>query len=252
MSASQVLTNFLRKLLETGIVIDDGKEKVVITTADAYNKTAGLKKAKHLRLAAEPAEPVKKPTRKKSRGRRRSKGSALTPQRLLSLLEFHKEGITKASLAKVLGVSRPKLAAALQPLREKSKITEDALRYYPTVTDTEEQAAARRKRKTCIVPNCTKPHYAKGFCNNHYNISRREAAKSETNGARHVAAGVADTASYKQQILDALQDRSREFSLYELASLLDKKWQTLRKDIQELINENKVVKEGKKYVIAGQ
>jgi len=257
MSASDMLTNFISKLLESGIVIDDGRERIVISSAGSMEQHSGTKASRHITLEAPFARsPLTKKARpdraKKARPRRKSRASNITPQRLYSIVELHAEGVAKASLAKLLKTSKPKLARLMIPLKEKGRVTEDALRYYPIMTEAVDlSASSRKRRKSCIVPSCNKPHYAKGFCNNCYNISRRETAKVDVSQRRvRKSVPTTETRSYKSEILDTLRRNVGNHSLYELASLLDKKWQTLRKDVQELINENKVVKDGKKYTIS--
>ena len=245
MSASKGLSSLLHNLLESGITLDDGKERIIIAAAKGPKKGSrgvtffSLKTMPSARQGAAKSRSVNLPV------------TAFTPtgkvssRKLFSILEAFQEGISRAMLAKRAGVARKKLTHAMQKLANKGLVTERGGRYYPTESGSAFRSSRKRVHDACTVNNCTASHYAKGLCNNHYNSQRRQAARTTGHGEQRRA-----NASFKDAILSQLREDGGRQSLFELASRLNEKWQTLRKDIQELIAENKVIKDGKNYALA--
>jgi hypothetical protein len=248
MSASKGLSSLLQSLLDSGITIDDGKERIIITAARAPGRKSArgvtlfsLKTQPSGRTASKAARPVNMPV------------TAFTPtgkvssRKLFSIIEAFEDGISRASLAKRAGVARKKLSQAIAKLAAKGLVTERAGRYFPVVSGSGFRSSRRRVHDACTVSGCTAPHYAKGLCNNHYNSQRRQVARTVVvSDSRNSKAA----ASFKDAILHTLREDGGRQSLFELANRLNEKWQSLRKDIQELVTENKVIKDGKRYVIA--
>ena len=248
MSAAKGLSSLLHSLLDSGITIDDGKERITITAARA----PGRKGARGVAFFSLKTQPSARTASTRTRSTAMPV-TAFTPtgkvssRKLFSIIEAFEEGISKASLAKRAGVARKKLSQAIQKLASKGLVTERSGRFFPVVSGSGFRSSRRRVHDACTVNNCTAAHYAKGLCNNHYNSQRRQAARHVTpvEVQRRVAA-----ASFKDAILNQLREDGGRHSLFELASRLNEKWQSLRKDIQELISENKVVKDGKRYTLA--
>lgn len=247
MSASKGLSSLLHSLLDSGITIDDGKERIIITAARAPGRKGArgvtlfsIKTQPSVRTPTTRARPVNMPV------------TAFTPtgkvssRKLFSIIEAFEDGISRASLAKRAGVARKKLSQAIAKLAAKGLVTERSGRFFPAVTSSGYRSSRRRVHDACTVANCTAAHYAKGLCNNHYNSQRRQVARTVTvaEQARR------NSASFKDAILNVLREEGGRQSLFELASNLNEKWQSLRKDIQELVTENKVIKDGKRYTIA--
>jgi hypothetical protein len=244
MSASKGLSSLLQSLLDSGITIDDGKERIIITPARSPGRKSGkgqalfsLKTMPSARAALSRARPNTMPV------------TAFTPtgkvssRKLYSIIEAFQEGISKASLAKRAGVARKKLSQAISKLAAKGLVTERSGRYFPVASGPGYRSSRRRVHDACTVPGCMSAHYAKGLCNNHYNSQRRQAFRT---GAPTEAQRRAN-GSFKDAILSKLREERGRHSLFELANKLNEKWQSLRKDIQELVDENKVVKDGKRY-----
>ena len=247
MSASKGLSSLLHSLLDSGITIDDGKERIIITAARAPGRKGArgvtlfsLKTQPSARTASRAARPVNMPV------------TAFTPtgkvssRKLFSIIEAFEDGISRASLAKRAGVARKKLSQAIAKLAAKGLVTERAGRFFPVVSGSGFRSSRRRVHDACTVANCTAAHYAKGLCNNHYNSQRRQVARTETAVENQRRA----SASFKEAIINQLREDGGRQSLFELASRLNEKWQSLRKDIQELVAENRVVKDGKRYLLA--
>lgn len=247
MSASKGLSSLLQSLLDAGITIDDGKERIVITPARSPGRKSAkgtalfsLKTMPSARTALARVRPTNIPV------------TAFTPtgkvssRKLFSIIEAFQEGISRASLSKRAGVARKKLAPAISKLAAKGLVTERGGRFFPVATGSSYRSARRRVYDACTVPGCMSPHYAKGHCNNHYNSQRRQSARQR---------GLSESqrrsqSSFKDAILSTLREQRGRQSLFELANRLNEKWQSLRKDIQELVDENKVVKDGKRYQLA--
>lgn len=247
MSASKGLSSLLQSLLDSGITIDDGKERIIITAA----RTPGRKGARGVTLFSLKTQPSARTAATRSRPVNMPV-TAFTPtgkvssRKLFSIIEAFEEGISKASLAKRAGVARKKLSQAIAKLASKGLVTEKSGRFFPVVSGAGFRSSRRRVHDACTVGNCPAPHYAKGLCNNHYNSQRRQVARTATTAEQARRA----QASFKEAILNQLREDGGRHSLFELASRLNEKWQSLRKDIQELISENKVVKDGKRYQLA--
>ena len=247
MSASKGLSSLLHSLLDAGITIDDGKERIIITPA----RSPGRKSSKGMQLFSLKTMPSARAAMTRVRPTNMPV-TAFTPtgkvssRKLFSIIEAFQDGISKASLAKRAGVARKKLAQAISKLAAKGLVTERSGRYFPVATGSSYRSARRRVYDACTVAGCMAPHYAKGLCNNHYNSQRRQAARTSHGLAEQRRAN----ASFKDAILDTLRQQRGRQSLFELANRLNEKWQSLRKDIQELVNENRVVKDGKRYQLA--
>lgn len=242
MTTLKGLSSLLLKLLETGLTIDDGKERITLAPA------RGARTGKGVRLFSLQVTP--------SQAQRGTAipASALTPtgkvssRKLTAIIAGFPAGVDRSVLEKRTGLGKRKLGASLQKLKARGLISESHQKFFARAVARPSRAGRRRNRKTCTVGACNRSHYAKGLCNNHYNISRREAHRTTTAEADDRRS----SGSYKDAILRSLRDNPRrQVTLFTLASSLNEKWQTLRKDIQELVDEKKVLKTGKLYSIHG-
>jgi hypothetical protein len=246
MTAPKGLSSLLSSLLDSGITIDDGNERIIIS----LDRTPGRKSGRRLMFALRTAPSVRP---WQARGRPAAYTNALTPtgkvssRKLYSIIQAFEGGISKASLVKESGVGRKKLKAAVQRLRSRGLVTERGGRYFPVpVSGPHAPAARRRPHGGCNVPGCYAAHYAKGLCNNHYNSQRRQSVRQPGPGET----GRRTNGTYKQAILSRLRGMPRRQTLFQLAANLNEKWQSLRKAVQELVAENRLVKQGKHYLLS--
>ncbi|MBI4864058.1 MAG: hypothetical protein HY815_27945, partial [Candidatus Riflebacteria bacterium] len=212
MSASKGLSSLLRSLLDSGITIDDGRERIVISTVRTPGRT-GARGVSTFTI------------RTTASGAGRSQqlpASAFTPtgkvssRKLFSIIAHFPDGISKAGLAKRSGVARRKLATTLQKLTAKGLISERAGKFYPAHPSHQALRPSRRRQfEACTIPGCRASHYARGLCNNHYNSQRRNHARQQ-GAAESLRRG---TGSFKDAILTRLRE-GHNHSLFELARLL--------------------------------
>jgi hypothetical protein len=243
MSASKSLSRLFLSLLDSGITIDDGRERIIIAASRPMGRrgTRGAAAFTIRSLPSGRSHPNHLPE---------FPTTAFTPtgkvssRKLHAIIAHFPEGISSADLTTQSGVAREKLIPTIQKLAAKGLVSEKNGWIHPVLATSGEvvRTSRRRVHDSCTVANCHDPHYAKGLCNNHYNSMRRQQVR---------VAGLVDmqrrmAGSYKEAILNRLTEASDQ-TLFELASFLNQKWQTLRKDIQELIDEAKVVKDGKQY-----
>jgi len=247
MTASKSLSRLFLTLLDSGITIDDGRERITITATRSTGRRGARGSATFTIRSAplgrsHPSHLPEFPT------------TAFTPtgkvssRKLHAIIAHFPDGINSADLTRQSGVAREKLIPTIQKLAAKGLVSEKNGRFYPLLATSGEVVRATRRRvhETCTVEDCDDPHYAKGLCNNHYNSMRRQQARTE---------GLADlqrrtTGSFKDAILQRLTEATDQ-TLFELASALNQKWQSLRKDIQELVDDARVTKDGKLYRLPG-
>ena len=244
MSASKGLSRLLHMLLDSGITVDDGKERITI----AATRTTGRRTTKGALTFT-----VRTVPSGRAHGGRNLEfpTTAFTPtgkvssRKLHAIIAHFPDGISSSDLTRQAGVARAKLLPTIQKLTAKGLVSERNGRFFPVAGGADSPRTSRRRvHDMCTVPGCHDAHYAKGLCNNHYNSMRRQQARQGMNEA----AAKRDALSFKDAIINRLRE-SREQSLFELAAALNEKWQTLRKDIQELVTENKVIKDGKRYLL---
>lgn len=241
MSATKNLPQLLKKLLDGGIVIDDGREKVLISSASSYRRVSGIDRSRVFTLQL--GRPTRPP--RKAPARHEEPPPSVSRQDLIDIIAHYRKGIGPASLSKLTGLDETPLQRMLDGLHSKGKLVETDGFYYPG-------AGGNRRRikglvKTCTIPACGNEHYANGLCNNHYNVARREAIRHSAPAPRS-----SEFDSFRDRIIDVLRQEGQKLSLHELAKRFNQKWQTIRKDIQALIRGGLLAKDGKKYFLTSE
>ncbi|MBI4865847.1 MAG: hypothetical protein HY816_02735 [Candidatus Wallbacteria bacterium] len=271
MKSFERLKAFFRELLASGIEVEAGSKKFLVATPEALPKlrrgerealvVRAIRLATGRRKKAKAAAPKRAPLK-------------VPPPKILEALEASPTGLRMQDIATRIGVAWQGLIAALRHLKRDKKVREFNGFYFlpshpkpvvklaemPAAKEAKATATAKPKTKkpavkkrvkrargdsACAYVGCDKPHYAKGLCNNHYNIERRRKAASDdfdsdTEQTRRKA--------YRLTILNALRDQKGGLTLFHLGKAINEKWQTLRQPANELVREHLVAKRGKLYL----
>ncbi|MBI4870802.1 MAG: hypothetical protein HY814_04465 [Candidatus Riflebacteria bacterium] len=245
------LRELVEELLAQGLEIETGKRKFLLAPPEHLAKARSAKSQPIVLRAVKLA-------RFGSRANRfQPVDFKVEPPKILFALKDAPTGLRMQDLAERLDVKWQGLIASLRFLKRSKKIREANGLYFlmPKVKPAVEQArfekaklAAAKGAKGCRIAGCKRDHYAKGLCNNHYNIERRRVTSSEEFDPE---AEVERRKAYRITILDALKEQRDGITLFNLGQVVNEKWQTLRQPANELVAENLVVKKGKLYLPAG-
>ncbi|MBI3890295.1 MAG: hypothetical protein HY303_02045 [Candidatus Wallbacteria bacterium] len=218
MKSFERLKAFFRELLASGIEVEAGSRKFLVATPEALSK---LRRNERDSLVLKAVQ-LSQTRRKKTRAiQPKPVNLKVDLRRILQQLQAAPTGLRMQQIADLMKVPWQGLIAALRHLKRESKVRESNGFYFlpgrrPPVAKAKpvkkavkkkvraRRAASVRGAQTCTYEDCSKPHYAKGLCNNHYNIERRRAASGidfdpETEQSRRKA--------YRLTILNALRER---------------------------------------------
>lgn len=268
-SPARKKTNGLETLLANGLVLEFEGSRFELTpsTSPSRGPLPGLPLLKARRLS----DPASSQPSSGGRDNVPSSTAGVDAQHILDVLRSNPNGLRLTELAASLDVAWQSLTRMVKSLVDSRKLSRRANGKYvlpggkaasskstqsstprrrplrTAATPTGHSASRKRssRKKTCTIANCRKEHYAKGLCNNHYNIERRRKALTshfdlETEAARRKA--------YRVTILKTLEGNKTGLTLYDLSQALDEKWQTLRQPASELVRDQLIQKRGKLYL----
>lgn len=244
MRSAQELESLFKELLSRGLEIESGKQRFLLATPETLAKLRSGKQ-KPLVLKAVRLGAVRAPIRPR-KGRRAV--LKVEPEKILTVLGHAEDGLRMRDIAARLKVPWQGLIASLRHLKQRHRVREANGFYFLTAagkTALETLDAGDSSDKSCTFEKCRRAHYAKGLCNNHYNIERRRAAAAldfdpDEDLRRRKA--------YRLTILNALREQRDGITLFALGKVVNEKWQTLRQPASELVRERLVAKRGKLYV----